>query len=254
MSVESPIARRFACAEIPEQLRSKSFLAALPALTSAAEESCEYCLSYTNGELTLDALKDKALTGVSSNFLSPAMQRRLRQPLKQQLLGKALGLKAHPKQRILDATAGLGTDAFLMAASGCEVTAFERSPLVFALLEDALVRAQHAGGGFAAIASRLTLHQGDFLSVDAKQHQYDTVYLDPMFPAGRRKASAKKAMALLQQLLPEEDSEEQLLSHGLECAVKRVVVKRGRRSPPLAAREPSLQIKGSTNRFDVYLS
>ena len=253
MSVESQIARNFACAEIPEQLRSKPFLAALPELTLAAQESCSYCFSYTNGELTLDALKDKNLTGICSNFLSPAMQRRLRQPLKQQLLGKALGLKAHRNQRILDATTGLGTDAFLMAASGCEVTAFERSPLVFALLEDALLRAQRAGGSFAAIANRLTLQQGDFLNVDAQQHQYDTVYLDPMFPAGRRKASAKKAMALLQQLLPPEDSQEQLLIQGLACAVKRVVVKRGRRSPPLAAREPSMQIKGSTNRFDVYL-
>jgi 16S rRNA (guanine1516-N2)-methyltransferase len=74
-----------------------------------------------------------------------------------------------------------------------------------------------------------------------------------MFPAGRRKASAKKAMTLLQQLLPKQDCDEQLLSHGLESAEKRVVVKRGRRSPPLAAREPSLQFKGSTNRFDVYL-
>ena len=254
MSAESPIARNFDCVEIPEQLRSKPFLAALPKLTAATEESCDYCLSYTNGELTLNALKDKALMGVCSNFLTPAMQRRLRQPLKQQLLGKALGLKAQRKQRILDATAGLGTDAFLMAASGCEVTAIERSPLVFALLEDALVRAQLAGGSFAVIASRLTLQQGDFLHWDAQQHQYDTVYLDPMFPAGRRKASAKKAMTLLQQLLLEEDCEEQLLSHGLESAEKRVVVKRGRRSPPLAAREPSLQFKGSTNRFDVYLS
>ncbi|MCH1601100.1 MAG: class I SAM-dependent methyltransferase [Pseudomonadales bacterium] len=253
MSAESLIARNFASAEIPQQLSSKQFLAALPELTAAAEESCDYCLSYTNGALSLDALKDKALTGVCSNFLTPAMQRRLRQPFKQQLLGKALGLKAQRKQRILDATAGLGTDAFLMAASGCEVTAIERSPLVFALLEDALLRAQLTGGSFAVIASRLTLQQGDFLSLDARQHQYDTVYLDPMFPAGRRKASAKKAMTLLQQLLPAEDCPEQLLSHGLKCADKRVVVKRGRRSPPLAAREPSLQCKGSTNRFDVYL-
>jgi 16S rRNA (guanine1516-N2)-methyltransferase len=55
---------------------------------------------------------------------------------------------------------GLVQDAFLMAASGCEVTAIERSPLVFALLEDALLRAQLTGGSFAVIASRLTLQQG----------------------------------------------------------------------------------------------
>lgn len=252
MSVELPIVRDFACADIPEQLHSKIFLAGLPEMTTATQEASDYSLSYINGELTLDSLKEKTLTGVCSNFLTPAMQRRLRQPLKQQLLGKALGLKAHRKQRILDATAGLGTDTFLMAASGCEVTAIERSPLVFALLEDALLRAQLAGGSFAAIASRVTLQQGEFLDVDA-QHQYDSVYLDPMFPAGRRKASAKKAMTLLQHLLPQEDKQDQLLDHGLACAQKRVVVKRGRRSPPLAAREPSLKFKGSTNRFDVYL-
>ena len=42
---------------------------------------------------------------------------------------------------MLDATAGLGRDAFVLASLGCQVTLIERVPAVAALLENGIERA-----------------------------------------------------------------------------------------------------------------
>src|ERR1041384_889776 len=48
------------------------------------------------------------------------------------LLFRAIG-SAGVRPTVLDATAGLGRDAFWLAWRGCRVTAIERSPILFAL-------------------------------------------------------------------------------------------------------------------------
>ena len=255
MNSKSAVVRDFAIEEIPGELQSANFLRQLPEC-SALEESepaFDYCFSYSRTGLILASRTDRRDAGVGADFLSPALLRRLRQPLQPQLLGKALGLKRQSRPKVLDATAGLGIDALLMAAAGCQVTAIERSSIVFALLEDAWFRAIQVDGETAGYARNMALMHGDFLNLDRQVKRYDVVYLDPMFPQARRKAQAKKAMALLQQILPVEQDEKRLLNQARELASRRVVVKRGRRSPPLAASEPSIQFKGSSNRFDVYL-
>ena len=67
--------------------------------------------------------------------------------------------------------------------------------------------------------------------MDWPDKAYDVVYLDPMFPADRRKASSRKEMTMLQNIATEYQSESELLSQSLRCARRRVVVKRNRRSP-----------------------
>jgi 16S rRNA (guanine1516-N2)-methyltransferase len=42
---------------------------------------------------------------------------------------------------VIDGTAGLGKDAFVLAGLGCKVTLVERHPVVVALLADGLARA-----------------------------------------------------------------------------------------------------------------
>lgn len=81
-------------------------------------------------------------------------------------LARAVGLGRSQRQRraaaqgdsapprVLDATTGLGEDAWLLAAAGCRVTAVERQPIVHALLSDALRR---AGLAQPEIAGRITL-------------------------------------------------------------------------------------------------
>ena len=58
-----------------------------------------------------------------------------------QPLAKAMGLTDGRTPTMVDATAGLGRDAFLLASLGAQVTLIERSEKMHALLADGLARA-----------------------------------------------------------------------------------------------------------------
>ena len=75
---------------------------------------------------------------------------------KGQMIARAIGIASGVRPTILDATAGLGRDAFVLASLGCAVTLIERHPLVAALLEDGLQRAG-ADQAIAPIAARMCL-------------------------------------------------------------------------------------------------
>ena len=55
-------------------------------------------------------------------------------------VAKAVGIKKEYLPDVIDATAGLGRDAFVLAALGCHVRMLERHPVVAALLDDGLQR------------------------------------------------------------------------------------------------------------------
>ncbi len=176
-----------------------------------------------------------------------------------ELLRRALG--AHPQRRlnVLDATGGLGRDAFQMAQYGCRVSVYERNPVVAALLRDGLRRAR-AAAETRAIAGRITLHCGDSLVKIRQLHHdaaghwtFDVIYLDPMFPRRTKSALVKKEMQILQVLLGHEDNGPELLEAALNGATAKVVVKRPARAVTLAGPKPSHSITGRTTRFDVYL-
>ncbi|WP_245932462.1 class I SAM-dependent methyltransferase [Isoalcanivorax indicus] len=150
---------------------------------------------------------------------------------------------------LVDATAGLGRDAALLAAAGWQVVMLERHPVLHALLADGLARAP-------LLAGRLTLVQADSCAWLAQSSEAPTVvYLDPMFPARDKSAAVKKELVWLQWLTdatPDETEEAALLAAALATASKRVVVKRPLRAAPLAGRAPSHAHSGKTVRFDVY--
>ena len=112
---------------------------------------------------------------------------------------------------LLDATAGLGEDSFLLAAAGFCVTLCERNPVIFSLLADTMKRAREEA--LLPILSRMELYFGDskelLQSADGK---YDLVYLDPMFPARAKSGLIKKKFQLLQKLERPEENGEELLS------------------------------------------
>lgn len=192
--------------------------------------------------------------GLSVDFTAPALQKRTRDGLRAQGLGKAVGLKNKPLPTVLDATAGLGNDAYLLARAGCEVRLLERSAVVYSLLADAIERARHDGDDIAAASSRMHLSHADFLDLPLDKGSFDVVYLDPMFPADRKSAKSGKGMFLLQELLGYDCDEEALLGKAKEVARKRIVVKRGKLSPQLAGVRPDISFRGSSSRFDVYLN
>ncbi len=234
-----------------EQLDSQS-KRILPNNTS--ELGPQFVLNYGPDGLSLNGLQKENRGRLLIDFDSQQMRRRRSEPLRIHQFGKAVGLNKRSELRILDATAGFATDAVLLAAAGCQVTAYERSALVFCLLQDAINRMRNASGALPSFLERLEIQHLDFLEGDIEKDSYDVVYLDPMFPASNKGAKSKKGMQFLQQLLDQPDNELAMLQRALLIADERVVVKRGRLSPCLGESEPDLQFKGKSNRYDVYFA
>src|SRR5262245_24951709 len=78
-------------------------------------------------------------------------------------LVKAAGVTrpAAEELSIVDATAGLGRDAFLLATVGVRVTLIERSTRVHELLGQSMAAARAAGPEWAAVIDRMALVLGD---------------------------------------------------------------------------------------------
>lgn len=169
--------------------------------------------------------------------------------------------RAHPLVRafgsrvtqVLDATAGLGADAYRLAESGLSVRAFERHPVVYALLVSAWDRAQARALVPEAVAARLELVWGDAADAVEIIRELDVgVYLDPMYPAPRkRSALPKRELQVLRQLLGEGTAEAARLLERARERAARVVVKRPHHAPPLAP-GASFQLESKLVRFDVY--
>jgi 16S rRNA (guanine1516-N2)-methyltransferase len=175
-----------------------------------------------------------------------------------ELLGKAVGRGKKSPLRILDATAGLGGDAFVLADLGCAVDLCEREPVMVELLRAGLSIASNSGDPWLVnVAQRMRLHPGDARQMTvAWMQDVDVIYLDPMFPQRAKSAAVKKNMALFQVLLERSTDPrdaDALLLWALRQDTARVVVKRPANAPPLAAQQPSHCIRGRSVRFDVYV-
>lgn len=171
-----------------------------------------------------------------------------------QLVAKAVGLhKTRQSLHVLDATAGLGQDAFVLASLGCRLTLFERSPVIHALLADGLARAAITES-CSDIVARMDLKPGDSLSEMAKltPGSVDVCYLDPMFPHRDKSALVKKEMQVFRQIVGDDDDAPNLLQSALALAAYRVVVKRPRKAPALDGPEPTTQVEGKSSRYDIY--
>ena len=154
---------------------------------------------------------------------------------------------------MVDATAGLGRDAFLLASLGAQVTLLERSAEVHALLQDGLARAKASGPKFAEIVARMTLIRGDAQDV-LPTLSPDVVLVDPMHPPRKNTALVKKEMRLLRELVGEDPDALELMHAALASATRRVVLKWPLRADPLPGLRPaSHQILGQSTRYDVFM-
>jgi 16S rRNA (guanine1516-N2)-methyltransferase len=184
-------------------------------------------------------------------------ERSLRASGRSSPFARALALDAEPEpKQIVDATAGLGADAYvaawLAARSGSTVTAFERNPVAYVLLADGLRRAP-AGPARAA----LRLEFGDS-APRLEALAPDIVFLDPMFPDTQGKSALpRKGMPMFRALdRSDSDDEGRLFEAALAAAVQRVVVKRPPHAPVLLSASgrgrPDSAFASKTVRFDVY--
>ena len=170
-----------------------------------------------------------------------------------QMIAKAVGVQSGVRPTVLDATAGLGRDAFVLASLGCEMTLIERQPLIAALLEDGLARAQR-DAEVAPIAARMRLLCGNAIAL-MQQWQDEApqvIYLDPMFPHRDKSALVKKEMRLFRPFVGDDLDAPELLSAALQLASHRVVVKRPRKAPAIEGIKPGYVLEGKSSRYDIY--
>lgn len=210
-----------------------------------------------NGEacLVLRKLDDAKLGAVYVDFIGGALaHRRKFGGGRGEAIAKAIGIKHAEIPTVLDATAGLGRDAFVLASLGCRVRLVERHPVVYLLLQDGLRRA-YADAEIGAMMRRnmRLLPVRHIAQLDPATEFADAVYLDPMYPHKPKSALVKKEMRLFQQLIGADADADQLLAPALRLARKRVVVKRPDYAAFLAQKAPHFSRETKNHRFDIYL-
>lgn len=184
---------------------------------------------------------------------------------KGQAIAKAIGIKQGIEPpTVLDATAGLAKDAFVLACLGCPMTLLERSPVIVELIRDAITRAADneqfqliLNNGFNLVEQSSIDYLTSLLThIDSVKYQSirpDVIYLDPMYPERKKSASVKKNMQLLQNLLGKDEDTQALLDIALKVARKRVVVKRPKGAESLSTLKPDYQVASKKTRYDIYL-
>lgn len=140
-----------------------------------------FVLERIDGVLSLRDLRDSSMQPLSVDFSSPQLLHRLKTSGKNQPLAKAIGLASFAAARadlagsyagaadsgaevkaarpfVFDATAGLGTDALVLASLGCRVRSIERSETIFTLLQDGHARLRQVE---PELAARMTFEHAD---------------------------------------------------------------------------------------------
>lgn len=169
-------------------------------------------------------------------------------------IAKAVGLNKKPGLSVIDATAGLGRDAFVLASLGAQLTLVERNPLVAALLADGLRRGSRDPQTADWLPQRMQLVHLPALAALCSLPAPDVVFLDPMFPPREKSALVKKEMRAFHDVVGADDDADALLAPALALARHRVVVKRPGYAGYLAGQKPTTSIEGKNNRFDVYVN
>ncbi len=227
-------------------------------LISASPRPPTHLLTYTAQRLELRQVGDAAPGAVCVDFLAgSAAHRRLYGGGRGQAVARAVGLKHGATPQVIDATAGLGQDGFVLASLGCRVQLLERSPIIAALLQDGWQRAAADSAIGAWVRERLRVQQVEsatYLANLTAQQRPDVVYLDPMYPLRRKSALTSKELRILRDVVGDDADAAQLLEIARAAAKQRVVVKRPRRAPTLDLRLADAQICTAHTRFDLYFS
>jgi len=215
----------------------------------------KHSLQMRDQQLELVDLDQPDLAPVFIDFVSgKTAYRRKHGHAGGEAISKAVGIKKGHRPNIVDATAGWGRDAFVLATMGCRVHMIERSDVIAKLLEDGLRRAEQDEKIGTLVKDNLSLTCGD--SRQELLHtpfEPEVIYLDPMFPHKEKSALVKKEMRILQDVVGQDEDANALLNLALTIATNRVVVKRPAYADFLAKIKPHTSIKTKKHRFDIYL-
>ena len=134
-------------------------------------------------------------------------------------------------ESIVDATLGLANDAVHLAAlTGARVRGIEKSPWLFALLEEGLPRIAKSDEAWADAAARVSAECGDSADVlaAADDDSADVVVIDPMMSRARKNAPS---FDLLRDFAEMSRASPQLLREAWRVCRRRVVLKLGKGAP-----------------------
>lgn len=251
MTTSLPLVRAEALA--PQFAEKTAAWASRLGLPRQAEEA-EFALQLGENGLQLQWLGPQAPGPVRVDFVEGgAAHRRQFGGGSGQMIAKAVGIQSGVRPRVLDATAGLGRDAFVLATLGCDLVLFERQPLIAALLEDGLARGRE-DAEVRPIVERMRLQQGNAIELMARWQGEppQVIYLDPMFPHREKSALVKKEMRLFRPFVGDDLDAGVLLEQALALASHRVVVKRPRKAPAIDGPKPGYSLEGKSSRYDIY--
>lgn len=249
---------------------------------SESAKGYDYLLEFTQQGLVLRPSADKGYGSILCDFASSEHSHRRRHGGGNgQAIAKAVGVSGKFAPQVLDLTAGLGGDGFVLASLGCKVCMLERNPIVHSLLADGLSRGVQAGHEYAQqgddeleqVINRLSLLEGNSASYlsdlvnksaafdsEEKAQQAeepevwrpDVVYVDPMFPLRKKSAKVKKQMQAFHAIVGTDPDADNLLANALAVARYRVVVKRPSGAGFLAETKPNYSLEGKSTRYDIY--
>lgn len=214
----------------------------------------DVCRHHLKKEKTIPKDKRPQSDSLTCNFTSGPVAHRFHfGGGRGQALPRAVGMLGGGTPRVVDATAGLGRDAFLLASLGADVTMIERSPVIHGLLRDGLASAKDAGDPVADIVARMTLLLGDARDL-LPTLSPDVITIDPMHPERKKTALVKNEMRLLREIVGADTDAAELMQIALGSAKKRVVLKWPRRASPMdGIGKASHQILGKSTRYDVFM-
>ena len=210
-----------------------------------------FFLSWRNGELRLLDRELFKQGGLAVDIHPrPGEQRSFPAP-KQGPLAQALGRKT---KTVIDGTTGWAQDSLHIFRMGFELLCIERSPVMVELLTDGFNRLSQQDWMKNRSLQPPSILAGN--AIDLLKSLIvapDCIFLDPMFPAKRKKSAlAKKSMMVLRELLGDDQDKDQLFEAALNAAGNRVVIKSPDYAEPLGGK-PNESFQGKLLRYDVYL-
>lgn len=182
-----------------------------------------------------------------------------------------------------DATAGMAEDSLLLAGAGFHVTLYEKNPVIFILVKDALERAQRIPE-LAGTVSRMRLVNGDSVEAmlklgddagccadnvviaDSRNNEMDwsiegndvrppdIILLDPMFPERQKSGLVKKKFQLIHNLECPCSDEKEMLEAAMAARPQKIIIKRPLKGPYLAGIKPSYSLAGKSIRYDCIIN
>ena len=170
---------------------------------------------------------------------------------KEGALAQAIGRKT---RMVIDATTGWAQDSLHIFRMGYDLTCIERSPVMLELLTDAFLRLQRVDWVMKLALPVPKLIAGNAIEILVQLNDApDCIYIDPMFPAKRKKSALpKKSMLILRDLLGDDLDREALFEAAFQATAKKVVVKSPDYALPLGGK-PTQSFKSKLLRYDVYV-